>query len=323
MKQRRSFSRWLVGAAFLGLIVIAVWYHQFIFDVSRSLVYRPSSAVSQLVDDLELTFLGRTYFYASTPVFDNSSAASDQCGTTEQSTAVLGCYSGGVIYVYDIDNSELQGVEQVTAAHEILHAAYARLSSSEKTTIQQLVRAEEEQLKSDQEFTDRMAAYKELNEVSYYDELYAVIGTEFTDISDELEAHYARYLNNRQVIINYHDSYKKVFLDLQSKADALVKQYNDTVMKRNELVEQMNDEYAKIEQQVKEVEAVANPSAEQVAEVNRQVAAYNKKLETARQQLKDYDKTLETLKSDIAATAVHQQTLNKTIDSSLAPSPQL
>ncbi len=47
--------------------------------------------------------------------------------------AILGCYnpSSRDIYIYNVTNSELDGVKEVTAAHEMLHAAWERLSESE------------------------------------------------------------------------------------------------------------------------------------------------------------------------------------------------
>lgn len=306
----------------LGLAVIS--QRQLIVDVVRAAMYQPTDGVQRLANELELSWLGKTYFYASQPVFDTTSAASDWCAQSlEESSAVLGCYANGIIYIYDIDNAELQGVEEVTAAHELLHAVHERLSVSERAHVHALIEAEIDRLQDDSEFMQRMQPYQGLDVSTYADELYAVIGTEVSDISDELASHYAAYFGDRTTIVALHEGYKHVFTDVQAQAEALVTEYNNTVTARNALVEAINSEYAAVEQSIRAVNNGRSATAAEIAAVNRQIDAYNATLTTAQQQLAEYDSQLSALKEKIQATAIHQQTLNATIDSSLAPPPSL
>jgi hypothetical protein len=305
----------------VGAATMLIWQRQLVADTVRSLTYQPTTAVEQLTTRLELTTIGKIYFYASTPVFDTTSAASEKCGTREESSAILGCYANGTIYVYDIDNSELKGVEEVTAAHELLHAAYARLSRREVVQLQNLMGNEVARLRSDSAFTERMKVYDELDKESYYSELYAVLGTEFTELSGELEGHFARYLRDRNMIVALHKGYEGVFKDLQAKADSLVAEYDTLMTTRNTLIETINSDYATLQQEIDTLPDTATQA--QVDVVNQKINAYNAALVAAKEKIAAYDTKLQTLKEEIATLAVHQQELNKTIDSSLAPSPQL
>ena len=60
---------------------------------------------------------------------------------------MLGCYIlNKGIYVYDITDDRLAGVRQVTTAHEMLHAAYDRLSVKERAQVDAMTAAAYEKL---------------------------------------------------------------------------------------------------------------------------------------------------------------------------------
>ncbi len=75
------------------------------------------------------------------------------------SRAILGCYVTQRIYIYDVKDAKLDGIREVTAAHEMLHAAYERMSSSEQTKVNALLEVEYEKLRNDKDLAERMAFY--------------------------------------------------------------------------------------------------------------------------------------------------------------------
>ena len=79
-----------------------------------------------------MTDKGRNLFYVYDPQLLDKDGFNTQC-TIEEQSIVLGCYDGSGIYLYDISDVRLEGVEEVTSAHEMLHAAYGRLSAKEKS----------------------------------------------------------------------------------------------------------------------------------------------------------------------------------------------
>ena len=82
---------------------------------------------------------------------------SSNCDTEERTTAILGCYYQRHIYLFDINNKELDGTLDVTAAHEMLHAAYDRLNFFERSYVDGLINAEYEVHKNDASLKQIMA----------------------------------------------------------------------------------------------------------------------------------------------------------------------
>ena len=89
----------------------------------------PSPAeISELADATGMSETGRRIFFASTPELDDADDFNTHCPVDEQ--IVLGCYTAREIYLYRVTDERLQGTNEVTAAHEMLHAAYERLPES-------------------------------------------------------------------------------------------------------------------------------------------------------------------------------------------------
>lgn len=103
--------------------------------------------------------------------------------------------------MFDVTNQELNGIEQVTAAHEMLHAAYDRLSDSQRQKVDALLLTEADKLKSDPTFSARIAVYAKLPKDQYVNELHSVIGTEVADPGSALEQYYTTYFADRTQVI--------------------------------------------------------------------------------------------------------------------------
>ena len=56
------------------------------------------------------------------------------------------------------------------------------------------------------------------------DEWHSRLGTEFTDLAVELEAHYARYFDDRGVVLRLNDASSSEFRDLEEQIDALTEE---------------------------------------------------------------------------------------------------
>ena len=79
----------------------------------------------------------RRLLYLNRPdVISDVRAFRERCSFDER-TIVLGCYRGGGrgIVIFGVTDPRLHGVEQVTAAHELLHAAYERLSAGDREAV--------------------------------------------------------------------------------------------------------------------------------------------------------------------------------------------
>lgn len=316
--------------AFFGVLLvllglIGLWQRDYIADWLRVSQYAPSAAIVAITDQVRFTDKGRFYFYASQPSLDGTQSFVERCGKHERSTNIIGCYVNNNIYLYDVKNDELAGIEEVTAAHEMLHAAYDRLSASQRQQLDNLLEAEARKHLDDELFTERMKVYDDLSRSDKVHEYHSVFGTEVRDISPELEKHYAEYFRDREHVVDLYEKYSAVFRDIVSQSEALVKSldaqavninqrvasYNQASVVLSSDVEQFNARAARgdfesmaefaAERQV--LESRSNALEQEYAHINQLIAKYNADKE-------DYD-----------GLAEHLTTLNNSIDSRLAPAP--
>lgn len=315
----------IIGCALVaGLLLLN---RQCVVDHLSAWQFHPSGEVVALADRTTMSGDGRFFFYASQPSVDTAQKFNQECSRKETSTAILGCYNGRNIFIYNVTDSRVDGIKEVTAAHEMLHAAYDRMSASEKKTVDGLLEAEYNKLKDDKDFSQRMAFYARTEPGERDNELHSVIGTEVANISPQLEAHYKKYFTDRSKVIALHDKYASVFDDLQTKNEALVKQLR-------ELGDQILAEQAQYKTQRAQLEAdIADFKSREssggfssrdsyegeLASLNSRIDEFNQ----FRDQIENDIKTYNSLQQEQAGIVSQSQELDRSIDSSLAPAPSL
>lgn len=300
---------------------------QQIVDHIAVLQYQPSSEIAAIADRTALNDHGEFLFYASRPSLEGTQAFNDICTRHEESTAILGCYDGDKIYIYDVPNPKLDGIREVTAAHEMLHAAYLRMSAAEQQAVNGLVEAEYAKLSSDSDFSERMAFYARTEPGERDNELHSIIGTEVASISADLEKHYEKYFDDRNKVVALHAQYASVFADLQSRSEQISSQMaalkesidNETVT-YNSQVSQLNDD-------IQNFNARANSGAfSSQAEFNNERKKLMDRadgLENLRAGISENHATYNTLREELLIIASESEALNHSIDSSLAPAPSI
>ena len=118
------FSGWLATVVFFGLLA-GVWFNrQYIIDVVRFTQYEPSLAIANITTETSLTEHGKFYFYTSRPVLASSKNFNTHCERKEADSPILGCYVDQQVYIFEVSDTRLEDVEELTALHEMLHAAY-------------------------------------------------------------------------------------------------------------------------------------------------------------------------------------------------------
>lgn len=224
---RRILSRVIGSVLLVSLLVagaLAFMHRQDISDFLQARQYDPPADIVELTETLDLTGTGERVFFASHPTLEASQEFNDQCSQVDHSEQghVLGCFSGERIHLFAVDEERLNGIVEVTAAHELLHAAYSRLGTSEREALAaQLRSAYEEIVEDDEALEERMEVYKHLSQTAFANELHSVLGTEVRELPDQLEQHYERWFNDRAGIVELFDSYHSVFTELQERAEAL------------------------------------------------------------------------------------------------------
>lgn len=152
----------------------------------------------------------------------------DYCPFDEPGIGVLGCYTldDGRIYLFDVENPELASLEPVVAAHEMLHAAWDRMTRHERQVLVAPIESVFAALGPDHELVERIAAYEAVDPRSRIPELYAILGSEIADaevdgIGPELAESYSRYFDDRQKVIALNADVVAVFAALEERLAAL------------------------------------------------------------------------------------------------------
>ncbi len=297
------------------LLVVAYMQRYAIFDWSRLRNYQPPTNVVTLSDQTTMTPYGRKLFYVNHPQLDDKTAFNQSCTISEQ-TIVLGCYIGAKgIYLFNVDDRRLDGVHQVTAAHEMLHAAYDRLSTPERKHIDELTGQVMATI-TDQRIKDTVAAYQQRDPGVVPNELHSILGTEVKTLPAELEAYYQRYFTDRQVIVKYSEQYEAAFSDRKLKVEAYDQQLQGIRAQIDSLETSLGTQEKDLEAEKDHLDQLAaqNRVAEYNAAVpdfNAAVRSYNADVAKVRSLIDDFNKIVAARN----AIASEETELSRAIDS--------
>ena len=229
----------LVAAVLLFAGIFGFIYRQDIQDTIAGYGYAPTAGISQIEDRVALTQKGARIFHATSPELISAEAFNASCPRQEAASPIIGCYTTrDAIFIYDITDEKLDGIKEVTAVHELLHAVWVRMSNDERDRIGGLLEQSyrdnsSDDLKARMEYYDRTEAGQTRNE------LHSILGTEVAGLSPELEAHYAQYFNRNLVTDLYskyqgqYDALEAKVADLQAELTAL----SGNITARNQVYE--------------------------------------------------------------------------------------
>lgn len=220
-KLARKFA-WTFALILTVLLALAACnQQQNIRDYFDARSFTPSTEIIEVIDRIDLTPSGERIFLATHPQIQRSDVFNQHCrqGDHAHSGHLLGCFTEGSIHLYDVTDDRLGTVVEVTAVHELLHAAYARLSQRDRENLaRQLTQYYEERIADDPELEERMAVYSHLSASQFANELHSIFATEIDELPDWLEGHYARWLNNRAEILSLFHEYRDVFKAVEQEA---------------------------------------------------------------------------------------------------------
>ncbi|MDR3573597.1 MAG: hypothetical protein P4L50_07040 [Anaerolineaceae bacterium] len=217
--------------------------------------------IAQLAAQAGMTAKAKAIFFAANPEIDSDRLIFEQhCQTQVSANNIeLGCYtSDNHIYLLNIGDPRLSEEMVVVAAHEMLHAAYAQLSSSERDVLDAQLEAQVSRIHST-ELTQEIRAYRLTEPGQRDNELHSLLGTEFAPLSPGLEKYYAQYFSNRGAIVKDAQNFKAVFTQLSVSLSSLrskisqmrnnmridlargrIQSYNSLVPQINSLVQEYN-----------------------------------------------------------------------------------
>lgn len=280
--------------------------------------YEPPTEITALSQDTAMSEEGQRLFFASQPEIHGRESFNDFCQFPEKSL-VLGCYATQRIYIFDVEDERLDGVKEVTAAHEMLHAAYDRLSNSERERVDNLVNSAFEQLGNDR-IKDTAENYQDDGHGSLNNELHSILGTEASELPEELEQYYGQYFTDRSVITQIAASYEQVFVEIQEE----IKQFDEEISELRQRIEDTEQTLAKeqseLETESQRLEQLRQSG--QIAAYNQAVPAYNSAVNTYNERINTYVALVERhnrLVEERNSLAVEQNSLVHSLDSQFQP----
>ncbi len=318
---RKLFSALRLVAA-IGFVAIAAWLvfnRQQVIDWYYLQGYTPSAEVASLAKDTTMTNKGKNLFYASRPQIKPKTEFSQYCTNDSEETIVLGCYKMQQIFLFDVTDERLRGVEQVTAAHEMLHAAYERLDSGARQKVNSLL---DKQLAgiNDGRLKELVDIYNKQEPGQLSNEMHSILATEYRQLSPELEDYFSQYFTNRLKVVSYSEGYEEVFRTSKERITSLDVQLEQLKTK----IEANN---AELEKQQKVLQAQSNSlnqllSHGRVAEYNDAVPAYNSAVEDFNNKVAQTQVMIDQYNSLVVqrnTEATAQNDLYKSLDSRYQP----
>jgi hypothetical protein len=314
----KKLSALLFSAAILLSVVIALFQLQTIIDWWKLRGYQPSLAIEQLAMNSGMSDEGKKLFYVHDPQLVNDKKVFREKCVFEEFTIVLGCYiSHQRIYIFDISDERLAGAEEVTVAHEMLHAAYDRLSLQERDSLERQLSAVLETL-TDKRILQTIQSYRDSNPSIVPNELHSILGTELRDLTPELEKHYSRYFSDRKKVVSLAERYATEFTKRKeqiSEYDRQLEQKQGRIVTLNASLSELGSELEREQRRLNSLRS--NPEA-----FNREVEQYNNKVDQFNgiiEQLQKITDEYNQLVDDRNAIAIEERNLIEAIDTSTRP----
>lgn len=292
--------------AIAALVGFALMNKQAIYDWTRLRNYNPPDEIAQLAFDTSMNNDARQLFYVYHPELNNREAFNQNCSGFGEQTIVLGCYVSNMgIYLFDIDDPRLDGVEQVTAAHEMLHAAYDRLSEKERAEVDEMT-SEAFKTLTDDRIKRSIENYRQRDSTVVPNELHSILATEVRNLPADLENYYKRYFTNRLAVVGFSEKYESVLTERQNKAAALELQIAGL---RSEIDQQ--EQALSSERENLQASRASVNTQEEASRYNSRVAAYNANIKAYNGLISRHNALIEEYKE----IAVEARDLYKSLDS--------
>lgn len=323
--RKRSYFKWSIVLIILVVLATVILLNRvWIYDYFRGMTYQPTNEMSSILGKLKLTGHGEFLFKASRPILESSDSFNAHCrGDGETEIAVLGCYTGGDIYIYNIEAAELDGIRELTTAHELLHAVWSRMDDAERNSLKNALSQVLEE--NSNYLNDEINTY---NEAAKQEELYVRAGTEVKKLPEVLEKHYGEIFTDQDLVVSFYDRYITVFRWIESEMARLQSEMEDIKAQ----ISTKTNEYEKRISQL-DADIVSFNSCARVAgcfnsqwafsERRSALVAEQGKLRGAYEEINslvaEYNKRVEQYNNDV----VYSEKLNNMINSSAKPAENI
>jgi hypothetical protein len=225
--------------------------------------FEPDDTLQVIIDGAGLSLEGSMYFSASLPEVVPAFEFDRFCTTREPGIGVLGCYrvTEKRIYLYEVTDERLVSILPVVAAHEMLHASWFRFDQDTRDELAVLLEENFAKLPDDHRLRERIKQYEDNDPSSRIPELYAILGTEISPLTEELDDHYRRFFDDREQVVVAADRVYAVFDTIVEELESLVAELEE----RSTIIDERRSDY----------EARSQDFQDDLAVYNDRVSRYN------------------------------------------------
>ncbi len=330
VKRKSDFrpGRWRLGLLLVLLLIVfgclwAVTHVQQLRDWYVLSTYKPPSSISSLASEDTMTPYARMLFFVNRPQLETKSGFAQNCPSGSDQAYVIGCYHSGDrgIYLLNVTDNRLNGIVPVTAAYEMLHAGYARLSNQARNTLDKQMWSFFISSVKSTEIRQQMASYEATEPGAKYDELYSVLGTEVAALPPSLNQAYSEYFTDRTKIVMLYDGYQAAFSLRQNQIasdDLLLAKLKSVIDSNQASLNSMYSIIIKNQTVLNQDRAVYDISAYDagVNQYNALVNQYNSLIRTTQAEINNYN----DLVSKRNSLVLIEQQLTQDLNTSKLPS---
>lgn len=315
-KKSKSSIRGLIASVLIIALVGGLWLQkQNIFDWLRLYNYQAPSEISQLADTVTMTPRARRIFYVYHPLLGDRSQLADKCPDRSEQTIVLGCYvHNRQIYLFEVTDQRLQGVHEVTAAHEMLHAAYARLSTAKRSEVDNMIQAAYK-LINDDRLTSTINSYNAIDPSIVPNELHSILATEVRNLPAGLENYYGQYFTNRGHVVNLSEGYEQEFTRRRAsiaESDKKLQSLKAQIETNQSDIDELNNQLSQLRADLQRAQARGDTEEYNagVPGYNGQVREYNSLVVTTQGLIDEYNRLVQ----ERNAIALEEQQLFRALE---------
>ena len=233
---------WLSTAVLPGFLreVDAPWLD----GIVAGRVPEPTPEVAALADEMFLTDQGRDLLYMAQPELLGAAEFAGRCDrgadAVGQTGGAVGCYhstaggieTGGRIVIYQPADARLRGFVVETAAHELLHAAWADLAPDERATATTALEGVVAGVDPADDLHEQLAGSVGPYPQNRPTEMFAYVGTQVWQpggLDPVLEALYGRYVADRESLVAVHTAFTQQIDAMTAEVTAAQEALNQRV----------------------------------------------------------------------------------------------
>ncbi len=304
--------------------IVGFWQRQNIYDWAKLRDYDPPTAIANLAAADTMNDHAKRIFYVNHPELVSESTSFRRNCSSDEQTIILGCYhpDQNGIFVFDVKDERLGGIEEVTSAHEMLHAAYDRLSDKDKKYVDGLLQGYYKNQLNDERIKQTIEAYKQSEPNELVNEMHSIFGTEITELPKPLEDYYKRYFVNRGAVVAFSQRYESEFTSRSAKAAQYEKQIEALKAKITAKEAELRAQLERINAEQARLDSLR--ASNRIEEYNAGVVVYNAEVDAYNSGVAQYKRDVSTYNSLVEqynAIAGELKQLYGAIDTRLTTQP--